>query len=112
MVTHNLMVIIHVVCIYIIDSDPNGKSQLMLEGNVVHKGECRPIADSNYMNLKKRTFLQASQPKQVVKQLDKAVVTYKPVSVHRIEVSWDYSSDKHDWMTSSGRVGAKKESWG
>lgn len=48
--------------------------RLVLEGNVVQKGECRPIADSRYMDLKKQRIVEARQPTRLVQQLDKAVV--------------------------------------
>jgi hypothetical protein len=61
-------------------------TQLSLEGNVVQKGECRPIGNANYMTLKKETIKQASQPTRIVQQLDKAVVNYKPIAAHKSDV--------------------------
>jgi len=66
-----------------------GKSKLTLEGNVVQKGECRPIANTRYMDLKKESIRKASVPLRSVMTLDKAVVAYKPVSVHRQDVDFD-----------------------
>lgn len=60
-----------------------------MEGNVVQKGECRPIADASYMKLKRESILRASQPTRQVQQLDKAVVNYKPVSMHKADADFE-----------------------
>jgi transcription initiation factor TFIIF subunit beta len=65
--------------------DDKGARKLVLEGNVVQKGECRPIGDSLYMDLKKQRIVEARQPTRLVQQLDKAVVNYKPLISQRIE---------------------------
>ena len=54
--------------------DDKQTRRLVLEGNVVQKGECRPIADARYMDLKKQRIVEARQPTRLVQQLDKAVV--------------------------------------
>ena len=54
--------------------DDKQTRRLVLEGNVVQKGECRPIADSRYMDLKKQRIVEARQPTRLVQQLDRAVV--------------------------------------
>lgn len=56
---------------------------------MVQKGECRPKADANYMNLKRQSIVRAAQPTRQVQQLDKAVVNYKPVSIHKNEVEFE-----------------------
>ena len=61
-------------------------SKLALEGQVVQKGECRPIGDAHYMNLKKETIRRASQPTKIVQKLDRAINNFKPINVHRSEV--------------------------
>jgi len=38
------------------------------------------------MTLKMETIKQASQPTRIVQQLDKAVVNYKPIAAHKIDV--------------------------
>jgi len=53
---------------------------------VVQKGECRPMGDSNYMQLKMKTIRDARQPTRLVQQLEKAVVSFKPVAAHKNEV--------------------------
>ena len=64
-------------------SDDSG---LALEGSVVQKGECRPIGNDNYMSLKMETIKKSAQPTRTVKQLDRAVVNYRPVSAHKTDV--------------------------
>ena len=59
--------------------------RLVLEGNVVQKGEFRPIADSLYMDLKKHRIIEARQPSRLVQKLSKAVVNYKPIVTQRAE---------------------------
>lgn len=53
----------------------------------MQKGECRPMGDSNYMKLKMKTIRDARQPTRLVQQLEKAVVSFKPVAAHRNEVN-------------------------
>lgn len=68
--------------------------RLVLEGNVVQKGECRPIADSLYMDLKKQRIVEARQPTRLVQQLDKAVVNYKPLVSNRAEAETKRKNDQ------------------
>lgn len=67
--------------------------RLVLEGNVVQKGECRPIADSRYMDLKKQRIVEARQPTRLVQQLDKAVVN-KIKSIVRPEAETRRKNDQ------------------
>ncbi|ODN05413.1 General transcription factor IIF subunit 2 [Orchesella cincta] len=62
------------------DEDPEKLSVL---GKVHQKLECRPVYDTNYMQLKKTAIHKASQPTRQVKQLDRVVQSYKPVSDHK-----------------------------
>ncbi|KAH9422638.1 General transcription factor IIF subunit 2 [Dermatophagoides pteronyssinus] len=71
----------------IFSQDENSK--LALEGQVVQKGECRPIGDAHYMNLKKETIRRASQPTKIVQKLDRAINNFKPINVHRSELNED-----------------------
>lgn len=68
-------------------SETNDTKKLTLEGVVVQKGECRPQATKDYMSLKQENFRRVQQPQRSVMKLDKAVVSYKPVSMHVNEVS-------------------------
>lgn len=57
-----------------------------MEGKIVQKLECRPYADNCYMKLKLDSIRKASQPARQVKQLDRVVQAYKPVSDHKNNV--------------------------
>ncbi|XKL61066.1 hypothetical protein PGB90_008123 [Kerria lacca] len=57
--------------------------KLILEGKIVQRLECRPYADDDYMKLKLDSFRKAHKPLRLVKQLDKVVQNYKPVSTHK-----------------------------
>lgn len=61
--------------------------KLYMEGKIVQKLECRPYADNCYMKLKLDSIRKASLPARQVKQLDRAVQAYKPVSDHKNNVS-------------------------
>lgn len=63
----------------IFSQDENNK--LAIEGQVVQKGECRPIGNEIYMRLKKETIKMASQPTKVVQKIDRAINNFKPINV-------------------------------
>uniref|UniRef100_T1IN73 General transcription factor IIF subunit 2 n=1 Tax=Strigamia maritima TaxID=126957 RepID=T1IN73_STRMM len=64
--------------------------KLSLEGKVVEKAECRPSHnDKDYMKLKKQSIFRASQPQRTVKQLDRIVNSYKPVSDHKNNIEFE-----------------------
>lgn len=58
-----------------------------MEGRIVQKLECRPYADNCYMNMKLQSIKKASMPVRQVKQLDRVVQNFKPVSDHKSNVS-------------------------
>ncbi|KAI2798587.1 General transcription factor IIF subunit 2 [Blomia tropicalis] len=58
---------------------------LAMEGTVVQKGECQPIANAHYMKLKRESIRIASQPTKVVQKIDRAVNNFKPINAHRSE---------------------------
>lgn len=58
-----------------------------MEGKIVQKLECRPYADNCYMKLKLDSIRKASLPTRKVKQLDRVVTSFKPVSDHKNNVS-------------------------
>ena len=80
--------------------------KISFEGKVVQKLECRPtgiskncnykimhqiqlfffLANASYMKLKRDCLIKAAQPTRVVKQLDRVVQSYKPVSDHKHNV--------------------------
>ena len=61
--------------------------KLSMEGKIVQKLECHPYADEVYMNLKVKSIKKASIPQRQVKQLNRIVTNYKPVSYHKESVS-------------------------
>lgn len=69
-----------------VDTDRNDK--LNMEGKIVEKLECTPYADSIYMKMKAQTIKEYSQPKRQVKQLDRVVTTFKPISDHKHNVRY------------------------
>ncbi|XP_035218577.1 general transcription factor IIF subunit 2-like isoform X2 [Stegodyphus dumicola] len=71
------------------DSSDSGSGKLVLGGHVLQKGECRPLADQRYMNLKRESILKASQPERQVKQITKVVTSYKPVSDHKFNIEYE-----------------------
>lgn len=56
--------------------------KLYMEGRIVQKLECRPIADTCYMKLKLESIRKASEPQRRVQPIDKIVQNYKPVKDH------------------------------
>lgn len=60
--------------------------KLFMEGQIVQKLECRPIADPCYMQLKRESIRKASQPVRKVQSLGRVVHTFKPVSDHKHNV--------------------------
>lgn len=71
------------------DGTEHSSGKVYLEGHVVQKGECRPLGDDHYMQLKRQTILKASQPVRQVKQLDRIVQNYKPVANHAFNVDFE-----------------------
>ncbi|XP_065335381.1 general transcription factor IIF subunit 2 isoform X2 [Cloeon dipterum] len=63
--------------------------KLVFEGQIVQKLECRPQANSKYMSLKLEAIRKAAIPKRVVKQLDRIVQNYKPVSDHKHNIEYE-----------------------
>lgn len=63
--------------------------KLCLEGKIVQKLECRPYADNCYMKLKLESIRKASQPTRQMKQLDRIVQTFKPVSNHQHNIEYE-----------------------
>lgn len=60
--------------------------KLYMEGRIVQKLECRPIADICYMKLKLESIKRASFPQRRVKPIDKIVQNFKPVKDHKHNV--------------------------
>ncbi|XP_055377559.1 general transcription factor IIF subunit 2 [Condylostylus longicornis] len=62
--------------------------KLFMEGRIVQKLECRPIADSTYMQLKLESIKRASQPLKRVQAIDKVVQNFKPVKDHKHNIEY------------------------
>lgn len=62
--------------------------KLFMEGRIDEKLECKPCADDTYMKLKLESIRKACEPLRKVKQLDKVVNTYKPVSDHKNNIEY------------------------
>lgn len=62
--------------------------KLFMEGRIVQKLECRPYADTCYMDLKRESIKKASAPVRRVQSLDKIVQSYKPVSDHKHNIEY------------------------
>ncbi|KAJ1524086.1 hypothetical protein ONE63_010623 [Megalurothrips usitatus] len=71
------------------DSATPETEKLCLEGRIQQKLECRPNADKGYMQLKLDAFRKAAQPVRIVKQLDRVVQNYKPVSNHKHNIEYE-----------------------
>ena len=54
--------------------------KLGVEGKVIQRAECRPIADNNYLKLKRLQVEAQNKPKREVIQISTVVNSYKPVS--------------------------------
>ncbi|KAM8856969.1 general transcription factor IIF subunit 2-like isoform 2-T2 [Synchiropus picturatus] len=64
--------------------------EISLEGMVVHRAECRPVVNDNYMKLKKVQMKEAIKPQRLSQQLEKAITTiFKPVSNHDFNLEYE-----------------------
>ncbi|XP_065354423.1 general transcription factor IIF subunit 2 [Calliphora vicina] len=62
--------------------------KLYMEGRIVQKLECRPIADTCYMKLKLESIRKASVPQRKVQPIDKIVQNFKPVKDHAHNIEY------------------------
>ncbi|KAH8247600.1 hypothetical protein KR038_006813 [Drosophila bunnanda] len=70
---------------------PSGQpdnEKLYMEGRIVQKLECRPIADTCYMKLKLESIRKASEPQRRVQPIDKIVQNFKPVKDHAHNIEY------------------------
>ncbi|XP_037951437.1 general transcription factor IIF subunit 2 [Teleopsis dalmanni] len=67
---------------------PSESEKLYMEGRIVQKLECRPIADDTYMNLKLESIRKASVPQRRVQSIDKIVQNFKPVRDHAHNIEY------------------------
>ncbi|EDW96835.1 general transcription factor IIF subunit 2 [Drosophila teissieri] len=68
-------------------SQPDNE-KLYMEGRIVQKLECRPIADNCYMKLKLESIRKASEPQRRVQPIDKIVQNFKPVKDHAHNIEY------------------------
>jgi len=76
----------------VFSAEPNdvlGTEKVSLEGRIQQRLDCRPIADTNYMQLKTDDFKKASQPARQMKPLDRVVSAYKPVANHKNNIEYE-----------------------
>lgn len=62
--------------------------KLYMEGRIVQKLECRPVADMSYMKLKMESFKKAAVPQKKVQAIDKIVQNFKPVKDHKHNIEY------------------------
>jgi len=65
-----------------VDEPEVESGKLVVEGRVVQRAECRPPPSEHYMKMKITEIQKVNQPEKTVKQMDKAVVKYKPIAHH------------------------------
>lgn len=70
-------------------SNDSGPGKITLQGHVLQKGECRPLPNQSYMDLKRDAIMKAREPERKVKQLKKVVTNYKPVSNHQFNIEYE-----------------------
>jgi len=63
--------------------------KISILGKVHQRLECRPVPNKEYMTLKMDEIRKASIPVRSVKQLDRAVQNYKPVSDHKNNIEYE-----------------------
>lgn len=67
---------------------PTDTDKVYMVGRIVQKLECRPHADSTYMQLKIKSFQAAAVPTRKLQSLDKIVQNFKPVSDHKHNIEY------------------------
>ncbi|XP_072301238.1 general transcription factor IIF subunit 2-like [Eucyclogobius newberryi] len=66
------------------------KDEISLEGMVVHRAECRPVVNDNYMKLKKLQLKESTKPQRLSQRLERAVTTiFKPVANHNFNLEYE-----------------------
>lgn len=59
-----------------------GSEQISVEGKVIQRAECHPVADDSYMKLKRKQLEINNKPKREIVLLQSVVPMYKPRSHH------------------------------
>ncbi|KAK7904912.1 hypothetical protein WMY93_017519 [Mugilogobius chulae] len=80
------------------------KDEISLEGMVVHRAECRPVVNDNYMKLKKLQIKESTKPQRLSQQLERAVTTvFKPVANHNFNVEYEKKKKSEGKMVRAER---------
>ncbi|KAK7090438.1 general transcription factor IIF subunit 2-like [Littorina saxatilis] len=66
----------------VVFSQPHGSEQITIEGKVIQRAECHPVADDKYMQLKRKQLEINNKPKREIVLLQSVVPMYKPRSDH------------------------------
>ncbi|XP_042283272.1 general transcription factor IIF subunit 2-like [Thunnus albacares] len=80
------------------------KDEISLEGTVVHRAECRPVVNDNYMKLKKLQMKESTKPQRLSQQLERAITTvFKPVANHDFNVEYEKKKKSEGKMVRAER---------
>nr|XP_046259194.1 general transcription factor IIF subunit 2-like [Scatophagus argus] len=78
--------------------------EISLEGMVVHRAECRPVVNDNYMKLKKLQIKESTKSPRLSQQLERAITTvFKPVANHDFNVAYDKKKKSEGKMVRAER---------
>uniref|UniRef100_A0A673AY98 General transcription factor IIF subunit 2 n=1 Tax=Sphaeramia orbicularis TaxID=375764 RepID=A0A673AY98_9TELE len=78
--------------------------EISLEGLVVHRAECRPVVNDNYMKLKKLQIQESMKPQRLSQQLERAVTNvFKPVANHDFNLEYEKKKKSEGKMVRADR---------
>ncbi|XP_019945231.1 general transcription factor IIF subunit 2-like [Paralichthys olivaceus] len=78
--------------------------EISLEGMVVHRAECRPVVNDNYMKLKKLQLKESTKPQRLSQQLERAITTvFKPVANHDFNLEYEKKKKSEGKMVRAER---------
>uniref|UniRef100_A0A8C6TXG8 General transcription factor IIF subunit 2 n=1 Tax=Neogobius melanostomus TaxID=47308 RepID=A0A8C6TXG8_9GOBI len=78
--------------------------EISLEGMVVHRAECRPVVNDNYMKLKKQQTKESTKPQRLSQQLERAVTSvFKPVANHTFNLEYEKKKKSEGKMVRGDR---------
>ncbi|XP_051260047.1 general transcription factor IIF subunit 2-like [Dicentrarchus labrax] len=78
--------------------------EISLEGMVVHRAECRPVVNDNYMKLKKQQIKESTKSPRLSQQLEKAITTvFKPVANHDFNLVYEIKKKSQGKMVRAER---------
>lgn len=64
----------------ILFSHTDDMKKTQIEGTIAHKGELCPVVCDHYLNLYKERVKRMAEPKRTIKQLDRSVTVFKPIT--------------------------------